>query len=71
MQGMNTNTHALARPRPLALPTWPRAVAWLARVLRPAPSGAGELRGMSELELKDLALGRSEVGHAFEAGRER
>ena len=49
-----------------------RPAAALARFLRRArdaaghqPLGANELRGMSELELRDLGIGRSEIPHAL------
>jgi hypothetical protein len=56
-----------------SLPLLPVAfVAWLASLLPerrvPAP-GADELAGMSDRELTDLGIGRSEIPHVLEADR--
>jgi len=37
----------------------------LASIARPAARGAQELRAMSDYELKDLGIGRSEVGYTL------
>jgi hypothetical protein len=75
---MNTNTHALARPRPLAMPLAAHMAEWLAHLgasmaqcLRAAGSGAGELRAMDDRGLQDLGIGRSEIGHVLDNGRVR
>lgn len=40
----------------------------LPRAPRPQPLGADELQAMSELDLKDLGIGRSEVPHVLGSG---
>ena len=77
MAPMNTNTHALAGQQPLFNFLWADAAALLVRLAaamrrrraRACRPGADELQAMSDLDLKDLGLGRSEVGHALESGR--
>jgi len=73
---MNTMTHAWASQQPLALQIGAdlterlRAVlAGLRQAFRSAPRGGAELRGMSDLDLRDLGIGRSEVARLLDAGR--
>lgn len=72
IQAMNTITHALASQRPLAFQLGAGMAGRLRGVVdtlrglyRSAPRGHAELRGMSDLELRDLGIGRSEVGHVL------
>lgn len=76
MAPMNTNTHALTSFQSPALAVWAhaargltRAAAMARRVVPRRPQGASELQAMSDQELKDLGLGRSELAYALEAGR--
>jgi uncharacterized protein YjiS (DUF1127 family) len=73
---MNSNTHALARPRPLALPLRAQLAGWLARMgaaaarrLHGGRQGTGELHAMSDGELRDLGIGRSEIAQVLRSGR--
>jgi hypothetical protein len=56
-----------------SLPVLPIAfVSWLASLLPPPRvrlSGVDELKGMSDRELADLGIGRSEIPHVMEADR--
>lgn len=79
---MDTLANATLHPAALAPLGWGRVVRslvaatangarWLARPAGPQGPGADELRAMSDRDLKDLGIGRSEVAHVLRGDLDR